>query len=84
MERSFFDALDVIATQDTVLQFEPVGDQSTELDEAAEVAAFVGRPSPALGVQTEREEARVMDKTVGMSTGRTPFAEAAGLLSSGR
>lgn len=84
MERSFFDALDVIATQDTVLQFEPVGDQSTELDEAAEVAAFVARPSPSLGVQTEREEARVMDKTVGMSTGRTPFAEAAGFLSSGR
>ncbi|EBM7492956.1 hypothetical protein D4S77_24410 [Salmonella enterica] len=84
MMRSIFDGLDVIDAHETTAEFDPVGDQSTELDEAAEVAAFVARPSPSLGVQTEREEARVMDKTFGMSTGRTPFAEAAGFLSSGR
>ncbi|WP_096779510.1 hypothetical protein [Zobellella denitrificans] len=84
MKRSFFDGLDVVASQDTAAHFEPVGDQSAELDAAAEVAAFVGRPDPFPDVETGREEARVMDKSAGTSTGSTPFAEAAGFLSLGR
>lgn len=85
MKRSFFDGLDVVASQGTTAYFEPVGDQSTELDVAVEVAAFVDRPDPFPGVETGREEeTRVMDKSAGTSTGSTPFAEAAGFLSSGR
>lgn len=87
MNKPYMAALE--ALDDTPKQVEtefvsPLGDESTELDADTEVAAFVARANPAPGVQTEREEARVMDKTVGASTGRTPFAEAAGLLSSGR
>jgi hypothetical protein len=87
MNKSYMAALE--ALDDTPKQVgtdfvSPLGDESTELDAETEVAAFVARANPSPGVETERGESRVMDKSVGASTGSTPFAEAAGLLSSGR
>jgi hypothetical protein len=48
--RGFFDCLDVAAAerhQAHPVEFEPVGDQSTDADHEAEVAAFVNRPAQA-------------------------------------
>lgn len=45
--RDFFaclDEQDTGADQAQAVRFEPVGDQATELDAAAEVAAFIERP----------------------------------------
>ena len=46
--RGFFDCLDVAAAeqrQAQAVEVEPVDDQSTDADPAAEVAAFVDRPA---------------------------------------
>ncbi|WP_322995117.1 hypothetical protein [Castellaniella sp.] len=55
--------------------FPPLGDQSTEVDAAAETAAFVARPDPARGI--EPKPASIEAK--GGSNQRSAFAEAAGL-----
>ena len=48
--RGFFDCLDVAAAEQSqaqAVEFEPVGDQSTDAGREAEVAAFVNRPASA-------------------------------------
>ena len=69
------------ADQVQAMKFEPVGDQSNELDAAAEVAAFVERSAP---VVVEVVPARA-SKAAGIgSTRNTPFSEAAGFYGSGQ
>ncbi|MFV8826136.1 hypothetical protein ACNKW1_15605 [Thauera sp. WH-2] len=53
----------------------PLGDQSTEVDAAAETAAFVARPDPARGIEPKPVSIDVK----GGSNQRSAFAEAAGL-----
>lgn len=53
MESGFFEGFERersarnLADDGAVFEFEPVGDQSTDVDPASEVAAFVNRPRPA-------------------------------------
>ena len=50
--RGFFDCLDVADVEQRQahsVEFEPVGDQSTDAGQEAEVAAFVNRPAQAAG-----------------------------------
>lgn len=56
--------------------FEPIGDQSTEVDAENEIVAFVARPEA--NREIEAKPMRSMDTTSG-GTGRSAFAEAAGL-----
>lgn len=53
----------------------PLGDQSTEVDAAAETAAFVARPDPMREIETKP----VSTEAKGGSNQRSAFAEAAGL-----
>ncbi len=53
----------------------PLGDQSTDVDAAAETAAFVARPDPARGIELKLVSIEVK----GGSNQRSVFAEAAGL-----
>ena len=53
----------------------PLGDQSTEVDAAAETAAFMARPDPARGIEPKPASIEVK----GGSHQRSAFAEAAGL-----
>lgn len=76
MQRTIFDSLDALTTKRAACIFEPIGDQSTELDAAAELAAFVARPDRSEGFET-KEQPRT-SKTF-PSTGLSAFAEAAGL-----
>ncbi len=76
MQSTIFDSLDELTTQPTPCTFEPIGDQSTELDAAAELAAFVTRPDRAEGFET-REQPTTPNTFP--STDPSPFAEAAGL-----
>jgi hypothetical protein len=79
--RDFFaclDGQDTGADQAQAVRFEPVGDQATELDAAAEVAAFIERPdtdieaSPTIAGGTRNSEC------CGSLTRATPFSDAAG------
>ena len=84
--RGFFDCLDVAAVeqyQAQAVEVEPVGDQSTELDTAAEVAAFVDRPAPS-AIEATRPAARSSSSSYSGSNRNTPLAEAAGIYSSGQ
>ena len=84
--RGFFDCLDVTATeprQAQAVEVEPVGDQSTELDVEAEVAAFVDRPAPS-AIEATRPAARSSSNSHSGSNRNTPLAEAAGIYSSGQ
>lgn len=78
MQRSFFDLLDVLPTQSAPCTFEPVGDQSVELDAAAEIAAFVTRPDRSAAFESSKP---MQSPQTPFSTGLTPFAEAAGIYS---
>ncbi|MCI2808521.1 MULTISPECIES: hypothetical protein [Pseudomonadota] len=53
----------------------PLGDQSTEIDAAAETAVFVARPDYARGIEPKSVSIEVK----GGSNQRSAFAEAAGL-----
>lgn len=53
----------------------PLGDQSPEIDAAAEAAAFVARPDFVRGIETKP----VSIEAKGGSNQRSAFAEAAGL-----
>lgn len=53
----------------------PLGDQSTEVDAAAETAAFMARPDPARGIEPKPASIEVK----GGSHQRSAFTEAAGL-----
>ena len=84
--RGFFDCLDVAAAeqrQAQAVEVEPVGDQSTELDAAAEVSAFVDRSAPS-AIEATRAAARSSDSSYSGSNRNTPLAEAAGFYSSGQ
>lgn len=72
-----FAALDEILREqdDQVLFISPLGDQSTEIDRELETAAFVLRPDPTPEIETKPVKADATSSC----TGRTPFAEAAGL-----
>ncbi|MBI5334262.1 MAG: hypothetical protein HZB72_06680 [Burkholderiales bacterium] len=86
--RGFFDCLDVAAAEQSqaqAVEFEPVGDQSTDAGREAEVAAFVNRPASAT-IETARPAVKVSGNASNYSGGSarsTPLAEAAGFYSSG-
>ena len=83
MKRSgFFDCLALDQVQRPAVEFEQPGDQSTELDAAAEVAAFVDRPVPS-AIEATRP-ARSSSNSYSGSNRNTPLAEAAGIYSSGQ
>ena len=73
------------AGQVQAMEFEPVGDQSNELDAAAEVAAFVERSAPACIEAAPAPNRRSCKaECIGSSTRNTPFSEAAGFYGSGQ
>lgn len=76
MQRTIFDSLDELNTKPTPYKFEPVGDQSTKLDAATELAAFIGRPDRAESLEPPKE---TPSSEISCSTNLSPFAEAAGL-----
>jgi len=86
--RGFFDCLDVAAAEQNqaqAVEFEPVGDQSTDVGREAEVAAFVNRLASAT-IEAARPVAKVSGNASNYSGGSarsTPLAEAAGFYSSG-
>lgn len=86
--RGFFDCLDVAAAEQSqaqAVEFEPVGDQSTDAGREAEVAAFVNRPASAT-IEAARPAVKVSGNASSYSGGSarsTPLAEAAGFYSSG-
>jgi len=62
--------------QEEVQEFvSPLGDQSTEVDAAAETAAFVARPNPTRGIEPKPVSIEVK----GGGNQRSAFAEVAGL-----
>lgn len=82
MKRSgFFDCLAFDQVQRQAVEFERPGDQSTELDAAAEVSAFVDRSAPS-AIEATRPAAR--SSSYSGSNRNTPLAEAAGFYSSGQ
>lgn len=85
MKRSgFFDCLALDQVQRPAVEFEQPGDQSPELDAAAEVAAFVDRPAPS-AIEATRPAARSSSSNSYSGSNRnTPLAEAAGIYSSGQ
>lgn len=84
--RGFFDCLDVAAAEQRQAQavefefeFEPVDDQSTDANPAAEVAAFVDRPaSPVIDATKPAARSGGNASSYGSSARSTPLAEAAG------
>ncbi|EMA4490278.1 hypothetical protein RVS57_001296 [Pseudomonas aeruginosa] len=84
MKRSgFFDCLTLDQAQQPAVEFEQPGDQSTELDAAAEVTTFVDRPAPS-AFEITRPAARPSSNSYSGSNRNTPLAEAAGIYSSGQ
>ncbi len=84
MKRSgFFDCLALDQVQQPVVEFERPGDQSTELDAVAEVAAFVDRPVPS-AINATRPAAKSSSNSYSGSSRNTPLADAAGFYSSGQ
>lgn len=86
--RGFFDCLDVAAVeqrQAQAVEFEPVGDQSTDAGREEEVTAFVNRPAPAT-IEAAKLAAKVGGNASNYSGGgarSTPLAEAAGFYGTG-
>ena len=84
MKRSgFFDCLALDQVQRLAVEFEQPGDQSTELDTAAEVSAFVDRSAPS-AIEATRPAARSSSNSYSGSNRNTPLAEAAGFYSCGQ
>lgn len=82
--RGFFNCLDVAEQrQAQAVEVEPVGDESTDADPAAEVAAFIDRPAPS-AIDATRPAARSSSNSYSGSNRNTPLAEAAGIYSSGQ
>lgn len=76
--KSFFDCLEAAAPQSDAVSFEPVGNQSCDVDPSMEVAAFVERSAQVIeAVPGTTGECRKA-KSVAGTTGRSPLAEAAG------
>lgn len=73
MESGFFEGFE--RADEAV--FEPVGDQATEVDVEAEVAAFVNRPHPAqpAAASSHSQRSQQQQAAGGM---RTPLGEAMG------
>ena len=81
--RGVFDCLALDQVQRLAVEFEQPGDQSTELDAAAEVSAFVDRSAPS-AIEATRPAARSSSNSYSGSNRNTPLAEAAGFYSSGQ
>lgn len=66
------------------MEFEPVGDQSTDAGHEAEVAAFVNRPAQT-AIEAARPAVKVSGNASKCSGGArsTPLAEAAGFYGTG-
>lgn len=58
--------------------FEPVGDQATEVDVEAEVAAFVNRPHPAQAPAAASSHSQRSQQQQAAGGMRTPLGEAMG------
>ncbi|SBV53283.1 hypothetical protein XBLMG947_4102 [Xanthomonas bromi] len=85
--RGFFDCLDVAAAEQRQahsVEFEPVGDQSTDAGHEAEVTAFVNRPAQAV-IEAAKPAVKVSGNASDYSGGArsTPLAEAAGFYGTG-
>lgn len=85
--RGFFDCLDVAAVEQRQahpMEFEPVGDQSTDAGHEGEVAAFVNRRAQA-AIEAARPAVKVSGNASTYSGGArsTPLAKAAGFHSTG-
>lgn len=85
--RGLFDCLDVAAAEQRqahAVEFEPVGDQSTDAGHEAEVAAFVNRPAQA-AIEAAKPAVKVSGNASNCSGGArsTPLAEAAGFYGTG-
>ena len=85
--RGFFDCLYVAVAeqrQTHAVEFEPVGDQSTDAGHEAEVAAFVNRPAQA-AIEAAGPAVKVSGNASNYSGGArsTPLAEAAGFYGTG-
>lgn len=73
------------ADQVQAMKFEPVRDQSNELDAAAEVAAFVERSAPAcIDAAPAPNHRSRKTECIDSSTRNTPFFEAAGFYGTGQ
>lgn len=80
----FFDCLAFDRVQRPAVEFEPAGDESSELDAVAEVAAFVDRPVTSAVIDAKpTAKATSSRSNDGSSAKDTPLAEAAGFYSSG-
>lgn len=77
METNYMAALASLDETPNIEQsgFEPIGDQSTEVDAESETAAFAARPEPDRDIETKPLR---IDAT-SAAAGRSAFAEAAGL-----
>ena len=85
--RDFFaclDEQDTGADQGQAVRFEPVGDQATELDAAAEVAAFIERPDTVIEASPTIAGCTRNSECCGSRTRATPFSDAAGFYEGGR
>ena len=85
--RDFFASLDeqdTGADQAQAVRFEPVGDQATELDAAAEVAAFIERPDTVVEASPTIAGCTRNSECCGSRTRATPFSDAAGFYEGGR
>lgn len=78
--RSFFDCLEEAAPQSEKWSrsFEPVGNQSCEVDASMEVAAFVEHPASVIEALPDSAGECRKAKSMSGTTMRSPFAEAAG------
>lgn len=76
--RSFFDCLEEAAPQSDAVSFEPVGNQSCEVDASMEVAAFVEPPASVIEAVPDSAGECRKAKSMSGTTMRSPFAEAAG------
>lgn len=76
--RSFFDCLEETAPQSDAVSFEPVGNQSCEVDASMEVAAFVQHRASVIEALPDSAGECRKAKSVTGTTERSPFAEAAG------
>lgn len=76
--RSFFDSLEAAAPQSNAVSFEPVGNQSCDVDASMEVAAFVERSAQVIEAVLDTTGECHKAKSLAGTTERSPFAEAAG------
>ncbi|HEM8494507.1 hypothetical protein [Burkholderia multivorans] len=76
--KSFFDCLEAAAPQGDAVSFEPVSNQSCDVDASMEVAAFVERSTPGIEVVPDTAGECRKAKSMAGTTMGSAFAEAAG------